>query len=607
MTSFDENGKYIKTNWKAGDKITATKLNKIEESIEAVNDNDISRHVEADARLDALEAKDVAHDEELTDIKNAIADNKAAAELSDYDINSRMTFLENELNEGIEEVHNVAETVDGKIATAEANMTAQVDQGKADMEAMVAEVEADLEGLHAKDEELSAQLAHNERGQIDYVEIANSLCKINKKYFKVLDNRYEIVCDVGNNRHLTYSIRKDDIDDYFKIGKCFIGNLNESQSKLKEAINVEDSDCTFVPLGTNTNRYTTTIDQTFTKTVTGEDIYLCHYADNRGGMWEFTIDDKLDKYYVSTYSDSAIYEKVSLIVSGLSNEKHTVVGKFIGQDEQHPTSSPRGWYFYGIDGINKTLIGKETGTSIENSVEKILIADGSNKEFAMAVSNSGLTNWLPQHYDIPSMTKIEDNIVMLDGKIQNLKLYDVVEFNNFKMIQKMTGRNVEADINVFDIQCVYTFDKTIEYDITAKCINDTEILLYPLMLPSGDRRLLDCAITGFGNSVDNKKDESYTYFADEKDNCYSVAFLSDVNTDLIACGTLKYPYLSYRKCKSMKGNLSENLMLWNRDLNPKFYFKSCENLNIYKGQCLNWGGKIAIGEIEYIYNIKNNI
>ena len=151
MASFDENGKYIKTNWKAGDKITATKLNKIEESIEAVNDNDISRHVEADARLDALEAKDVAHDKEFTNVRNLIADNKAVAELGDYEINSRMQFLEQELNEGIEEVHNVADTVDGKIA-----------QGKADMEAMVAEVEADLEGLHAKDEELSGQVADNE-------------------------------------------------------------------------------------------------------------------------------------------------------------------------------------------------------------------------------------------------------------------------------------------------------------------------------------------------------------------------------------------------------------------------------------------------------------
>ena len=147
MASFDENGKYIKTNWKAGDKITATKLNKIEESIEAVNDNDISRHVEADARLDALEAKDVAHDKEFTKIKNTIADNKAAAELGDYEINSRMTFLENELNEGIEEVHNVASTVGGKIATAEANMARAINQGKADMEAMVAEVESEINEL----------------------------------------------------------------------------------------------------------------------------------------------------------------------------------------------------------------------------------------------------------------------------------------------------------------------------------------------------------------------------------------------------------------------------------------------------------------------------
>lgn len=134
MASFDENGKYIKTNWKAGDKITATKLNKIEESIEAVNDNDISRHVEADTRLDALEAKDVAHDKELTSIKNTIADNKAAAELGDYEINSRMTFLEQELNEGIEEVHNVAETVDGKIAKAESEMNAIVSSINTDLD-----------------------------------------------------------------------------------------------------------------------------------------------------------------------------------------------------------------------------------------------------------------------------------------------------------------------------------------------------------------------------------------------------------------------------------------------------------------------------------------
>ena len=52
---FTEDGTYNKTEWKAGDKITAVKLNKIELSLEAINNNDISRHVEADSRLDDLE------------------------------------------------------------------------------------------------------------------------------------------------------------------------------------------------------------------------------------------------------------------------------------------------------------------------------------------------------------------------------------------------------------------------------------------------------------------------------------------------------------------------------------------------------------------------
>lgn len=52
---FNEDGTYVKTEWKAGDKITAAKLNKIELSLEAINNNDIDRHVEADSRLDNLE------------------------------------------------------------------------------------------------------------------------------------------------------------------------------------------------------------------------------------------------------------------------------------------------------------------------------------------------------------------------------------------------------------------------------------------------------------------------------------------------------------------------------------------------------------------------
>ena len=144
MASFDENGKYIKTDWKAGDRITATKLNKIEESIEAVNDNDISRHVEADARLDALEAKDVVHDKEFTNVKNAIADNKAATDICVYDINSRMQFLEEEIHDGIADIADMSTSINNTIASAEANLNTIVTDAETNLNDIIREAEENL-------------------------------------------------------------------------------------------------------------------------------------------------------------------------------------------------------------------------------------------------------------------------------------------------------------------------------------------------------------------------------------------------------------------------------------------------------------------------------
>ena len=76
---FNEDGTYNKTEWKAGDKITAVKLNKIELSLEAINNNDIDRHVEADTRLDALEESVERLSNELMDIKSEL--NRLLSEL----------------------------------------------------------------------------------------------------------------------------------------------------------------------------------------------------------------------------------------------------------------------------------------------------------------------------------------------------------------------------------------------------------------------------------------------------------------------------------------------------------------------------------------------
>lgn len=153
MASFDENGKYIKTNWKAGDRITATKLNKIEESIEAVNDNDISRHVETDARLYALETKDAAHDKELTNVKNTIADNKASTDIYVYDINSRMQFLEEEINAGIVDIADMATSINNTIASAETNINNTIASATTSLNTIVTNAETNLNDIIREAEE----------------------------------------------------------------------------------------------------------------------------------------------------------------------------------------------------------------------------------------------------------------------------------------------------------------------------------------------------------------------------------------------------------------------------------------------------------------------
>lgn len=158
---FDENGNYNKTEWKPGDRITAGKLNKIEESLEAINNNDIERHKEADERLDALEEQNEAVEERFDELEDLVADNKSEVDTAIYEVHSKMDRLEQEMNDGIDTVEAIAHTVDDKIADADANMKAQVNQGKADINAIIDEVEkiSDLEAINE-------QLARNEEEKI---------------------------------------------------------------------------------------------------------------------------------------------------------------------------------------------------------------------------------------------------------------------------------------------------------------------------------------------------------------------------------------------------------------------------------------------------------
>ena len=123
---FNEDGTYNKTEWKAGDKITAVKLNKIELSLEAINNNDISRHVEVDSRLDILEERDVATNERINELE------------------SELMFLEDEFVTGMNGIQTAVNEIDSAIVSAENRLTNIIDNAEDEMSSMVDTVEAEV-------------------------------------------------------------------------------------------------------------------------------------------------------------------------------------------------------------------------------------------------------------------------------------------------------------------------------------------------------------------------------------------------------------------------------------------------------------------------------
>ena len=116
---FDKDGKYVRTDWETGDRITASKLNKIELSIEAVNDNDIARHIEADSRLDALESG-------LTETNTKLNNVETAYKAADTSLTNKINSVESAYKaadgamttrvDGIETAYKAADaTINSKI------------------------------------------------------------------------------------------------------------------------------------------------------------------------------------------------------------------------------------------------------------------------------------------------------------------------------------------------------------------------------------------------------------------------------------------------------------------------------------------------------------
>ena len=219
-----------------------------------------------------------------------------------------------------------------------------------------------------------------------------------------------------------YHMRVDN-DGWWRKREAFVKKfkkkeINGSLDLHTDMDNFTESDW----FGSAPTRYTTIVGAEFSGTFEGSGLFFNSTTDNRGGVWEFTIDG-LYKRLISTWSASYVWTRAQLVIDGLEYGEHTYTAKFIGEDSERTyTETARGHANYNpnyptsstlktISPIIPTLEEVGVGFEIGDSV--------SIDEFAFSVkpaSSSYDSNWVPAHSGTSGIMKDVEKSILIDGE-----------------------------------------------------------------------------------------------------------------------------------------------------------------------------------------------
>lgn len=274
-----------------------------------------------------------------------------------------------------------------------------------------------------------------------------------KASYQVIGDRVlEVYLPIDDKESVVYKLRKDTLDDFIRLHQSVIDKKTVTSSEVNY-----DSVTTGTMIASvgNYNAYTTEIGTTVKLTFTGSEIYMRHFYDNRGGVWECRVDGVLVNV-ISTHESSFTEgknelnpskEAVRLIVDNLEEKQHVLEMKFIGEDPNNPSISgeARGWIRNVSGAVTKTNI-MYTGFVV-NSIEdkgKIAFMNGeSNKEFAFSCRKAGTSDdyeWLPQHNNKSTLNLYNGGFqkMLVDGIDVKLdEISSIKYFNNLIITQKL--------------------------------------------------------------------------------------------------------------------------------------------------------------------------
>ncbi|WP_053028979.1 hypothetical protein [Staphylococcus haemolyticus] len=514
------------------------------------------------------------------------------------------TFAQNILNQA-----NKVNSENGKVQE-------QLNQIVLDSNNANAEVAQARGSFKLLNERLDAMNKASERGtstQPDFVDKLNRLVNFDEiQVKKVSDNAFTVSnFNKAAKRHVTNVFQKNANDDYIILSESYVGSTTVSELN-KDFVNYSKVSGTIDT--TYATHYTTEIGTKIKANITGTEIYMRRFGDNRGGMWEFVIDgDTSNKIKVTNYKATSGTDDFK-IIGGLEDKTHLIEGTFIGAD---PSNSPtggtaRGWLSYAdANGVGRTFFSRFTNENMTR--ENTLNAAMSNKDFALRIKPSGYSgdyHFVPEHNAVGTAFKINNTQFLLDGKpldIFNLQVGVSSKGKKFTLIQSMYGRYPLTNENLLRIDNVHEISLNSSIRLIGKVTVLKNIDIqdgYFLMLPVTTETASRLKTSRFNDYNTQITDGSQTKLAVEKDDTTSFIFTSATNTNLFSSLVVNDPERSIRSGGDGKFPEGQTAWIEHRNASMQKLYQSIYRLSSIKaGTNLYYDGIYLSGEIPNVHNL----
>ena len=415
---------------------------------------------------------------------------------------------------------------------------------------------------------------------------------------------------VSDTKGIAYAFRKNANDDYILLMEGVLGNITPVQAVV-ESKNYETKTGTFDE-NYPPNFWTTQVGATISATFTGTRIDFNSYADNRGGIWEFVLDEGTpgeQRKTISTYSSSPVAIKTQTLFSGLDDKKHTIKGIFKGDDPSNPPATgagtARGWVFVGglrPQDTSRTFdIYRDT---FDITKTDDVLYSYSNKEFAISCRPFGSTEayqFVPEHNYIGTAFKVTDAKLLVDGKEVIWKSGNFyMDVETVQLIQKVNGIHPSYPDNpLMEITTIHTIKNgVVTISGKIKFLQKTEVDKgYAIMIPY---------FTSFAKKIKTSLDNVYAVITDnpnykeywaEGDKVKSLAIINDVDMgekeNLALTCTIDNFDITMRNGKPYRGSPFSWIEHRSSTMG-KIYFQQFQNAVIEAGDEYRFDGRFSI-------------